>query len=335
MSADKIVADLKKKNFKPIYWLEGEEPYFIDEIVQYCEHHILNESEAGFNLTIFYGKDADWTQVINACKRYPMFAEKQVVLLKEAQHMKDIEKLEMYIEHPLPSTIFVVAHKEKKLDGRSKLAKIIKNKAEVFQSVKLKDYQLPEWMQTIVANAKLTISHNAMHLLVEHIGADLSRIKNEVEKLKINLKERTNITEDDIEAFIGISKEFNVFELQNAIGKKDFVKAIRINQYFAANPKAAPIHLIIPSLYSFFSKVYMLFGLQTNDEATAITTLGINPRGASYALADYKHAAKLYGQQGVENAILLLHEYNLRSIGFGGSIEGSELMKELLVKMMS
>jgi DNA polymerase III subunit delta len=332
MSTEKILTDLKNRNYKPIYWLEGEESYFIDEIVQYCEHKILSESEAGFNLTIFYGKDADWAQVINACKRYPMFSEKQVVLLKEAQQMKELEKLESYIENPLNSTIFIVAHKEKKIDGRGKLAKLLKQKAEVFYSAKLKDYQIPEWASTIVSNAKLTITNKALQLMVDHIGSDLSRIKNEIEKLQINLKGRTSITEDDIEQFIGISKEFNVFELQNAIGKKDFAKAIRINQYFAANPKAAPIQLIIPSLYSFFSKVYMLFGLQQNDEQLAMKTLGVF---SNFVLKEYTQAAKLYGQQGVENAILLLHEYNLKSIGFGGNTDGSELMKELLVKLMS
>jgi len=261
MSVDKILSDWKKNLFRPVYWLEGEEPYFIDTLMQYAEHHILSEGEAGFNLTVFYGKDADWAGVINACRRYPMFAERQVVLLKEAQQMRDIEKLEAYIENPLSSTVFVVSYKEKKVDGRSKLAKLLKQKAELFTTKKMYDSQLPEWTSGIVAAQGLTITQKALFLLVDHIGNDLSRIRNEIEKLALNLGQRKNITEDDIENYIGVSKEFNVFELQHAIGKKDLPKAIRIIQYFDANPKAGPIQMILPALYNFFQQgVYDIRG---------------------------------------------------------------------------
>ena len=225
MSAEKIISDWKKGNFKPVYWLEGEEPYFIDEVMQYAEHKILSESEAGFNLTVFYGKDADWATVINACRRYPMFADKQVVLLKEAQQMRDIEKLEGYVENPLPSTVFVVSYKEKKLMQRTKFAKILKSKAEVLTTKKLYENQLPEWTNNIVQSAGLTITQKALLLLVDHIGNDLSRIQNEIEKLSINLNGRKSISEDDIENYIGVSKEFNVFELQDALAKKNITKA--------------------------------------------------------------------------------------------------------------
>ncbi|NJE06679.1 DNA polymerase III subunit delta, partial [Thermococcus sp. M36] len=199
--AEKIISDWKKGNFKPVYWLEGEEPYFIDEVMQYAEHKILSESEAGFNLTVFYGKDADWATVINACRRYPMFADKQVVLLKEAQQMRDIEKLEGYVENPLPSTVFVVSYKEKKVDARTKFAKILKSKAEVLTTKKLYENQLPEWTNNIVQSAGLTITQKALLLLVDHIGNDLSRIQNEIEKLSINLNGRKSISEEDIENY--------------------------------------------------------------------------------------------------------------------------------------
>ena len=198
MSAEKIIADWKKGNFKPIYWLEGDEPFFIDQVVNYAEHKILPEAEASFNLSIFYGKDADWSSVVNACMRYPMFAEKQVVILKEAQQMRDIEKLESYIDNPLSSTIFVVSFKEKKVDGRSKLAKTLKSKGEMLTTKKMYDSQLPEWVNHMVASHTLTIAPKALHLLVDHIGNDLSRLQNEVEKLAVNLAGRNNITEDDI-----------------------------------------------------------------------------------------------------------------------------------------
>ncbi len=330
MSAEKILGEWKKGRFKPIYWLEGEEPYFIDMLVDYAEHHILPESEAGFNLTIFYGRDADWAAVVNACRRYPMFAERSVVLLKEAQHMRDIDKLEPYIENPLSSTVFVVSYKEKKVDARTKFAKLLKQNAEVFTTKKIYDNQLPEWASNMVQQHGLTISQKALQLLVDHIGNDLSRIQNEVEKLAVNLGSRKNITEDDIETYIGVSKEFNVFELQDAMVRKDLAKAIRIIQYFEANPKAAPIQMMLPALYNFFSKVYMIFGVQ-GDEKTLATAIGVNP----YFIKDYIAAAKNYAYEGVERILLLLHEYNLRSVGVNNAgAEDSSLMKEMVVKMM-
>ena len=228
MSAEKIIAEWKQKKFKPLYWLEGEEPFFIDEVVDYAEHKILNESEASFNLTVFYGKDADWASVVNACMGYPMFGERKVVLLKEAQQMKDIEKLENYIQKPLASTVLVISYKYKKLDARTKFSKSVKQHGELFSTKKIYENQLPEWTKEMVESFGLTINHTALLLLVDHIGNDLSRLKNEIEKISINLHKRKNITEEDIENYVGISKEFNVFELQDAISQKNLPKAIRI-----------------------------------------------------------------------------------------------------------
>ena len=301
-------------------------------MIDFAEHKILKESEVGFNLTVFYGRDADWAAVINACRRYPMFAERQVVLLKEAQQMKDIDKLESYIDNPLSSTIFVVSYKDKKVDGRSKLAKTLKQKGELLTTKKIYDNQLPDWANQMVQQHGLTINQRALLMLVDHIGNDLSRIQNEIEKLAVNLGARKNITEDDIENYIGVSKEFNVFEMQDAIAKKNFSKAIRIIQYFEANPKAAPIQMILPALYNFFSKVFMVFGAGSNDEKQIATALGINP----YFMKDYMQAARNYSYQGVERILLLLHEYNLRSVGVHDAGTGDAgLMKEMLVKMMN
>ncbi|WP_207510697.1 DNA polymerase III subunit delta [Longitalea luteola] len=332
MSAEKIISDWKKKLFKPVYWLEGEEDYFIDKIVHYAEHNILTEAEAGFNLTVFYGRDADWTQVINACKRYPMFAERQVVLLKEAQHMRDIDKLESYISQPLSSTVFVVSYKEKKVDGRTQLAKLLKSKAELFTTKKMYDSQLPEWTNELVKGKGYTISQKAVLLLVDHIGNDLSRIDNEVDKMLVNLGTRTNITEDDIEKYVGVSKEYNPFELQSAMAAKDLPKAMRIIQYFEANPKAAPIQLVLPTLYNLFSKTYMIFGQTAKDEKTIAANIGVN----AWFVKDYLLVARNYGYNGVEKALLLLHHYNLRSVGVNdtGSSDAS-LLKEMVVKMVN
>ena len=240
--------------------------------------------------------------------------------------------MESYIDNPLTSTLFFVSYKEKKIDGRGKLAKILKTKCELLTTKKMYDNQLPDWAGSMIHTLGLSINQKALLLLVDHIGNDLSRMQNEIEKLAVNLNGRKGITEDDIEKYIGISKEFNVFELQDALAKKNLPKAIRINQYFAANPKAAPIQMVLPALYNFFSKVYMVFGAGTNDERAIATTIGVNP----FFVKDYMAAVKNYGQQGTETVLLLLHEYNLRSIGINDTgTDDGELMKELIVKMMS
>lgn len=332
MAADKIITDWKKRDFKPVYWLEGDEEYFIDKVVDYAEHHILNESDASFNLTVFYGRDTSWADVMNACRRYPMFAERQVVLLKEAQHMRDIEKLEPYIENPLSSTVFVVSYKDKKVDGRSKLAKLLKQKAVLVTTKKIYDSQLPEWTQELLQSKQLSISPKGLALLVDHIGNDLSRIENEIEKISINLGKRKTITEEDIEEFVGVSKDFNVFELQSALARKDLAKSIRIIQYFESNPKAAPIQLVLPSLYSFFSKVFMVFGVGGSDEKAIAAAIGVNP----FFAKDYIQASRIYDYQGVERILLLLHQYNLRSIGINSAgAEDGSLMKEMVCKMIA
>jgi DNA polymerase-3 subunit delta len=300
--------------------------------MDFAENHILSESETSFNLSIFYGKDANWADVVNACRRYPMFAERQVVLLKEAQQMKDVEKLETYVENPLDSTVFVVSYKEKKLDARKKFAKLVKEKGVLLTTKKMYESQLPAWTQELLQSKGLSISQKGLALLVDHIGNDLTRIKNEIEKISVNLGKRTNITEEDIGEYIGVSKDFNVFELQTAMAAKDLVRTIRIIQYFEANPKAAPIQLVLPSLYSFFSKVFMLFGANTHDEKLLATTIGVNP----FFIKDYLLAARLYTYPGVEKVLLLLHHYNLRSIGIHDTgTEDASLLKEMVVKIMA
>lgn len=332
MSVEKIISDWKTGAFKPIYWLEGEESYFIDKLVDYAEHKILNESEASFNLTVFYGRDADWTAVVNACRRYPMFAERQVVLLKEAQHMKDIEKLEGYLTKPLNSTVLVVAYKDKKMDGRTNFSKLIKKNGELFQTKKLYENQLPDWTRAMVQAKGFEITPPALQLLIDNIGNDLSRLENEIDKVWLNMGNTKTIDENAIEKYVGISKEFNAFELQAAIGKKDLAKAIRIIQYFQANPKAAPIQLILPAIYSYFSKVYSIFGMEDKSENAVKALFSNNFYAAKEALA----TAKTFGIPGVEKILLLLHEYNLRSIGIHDvGTADADLMKEMVVKMVS
>ncbi|MBK7882416.1 MAG: DNA polymerase III subunit delta [Chitinophagaceae bacterium] len=321
-----------KKAFKPVYWLEGEEEYYIDQLINYAEHKILTSAEAEFNLTIFYGRDADWPAIINACRRYPMFAERQLVILKEAQHLKDIDKLEGYFHSPLTSTVFIISYKGKTIDKRTKTYKLLKSNAEIFTSEKIRDYKLAGWIADFVKNSGYTINNKSVLLLAEHLGNDLSRIANEVEKLSLNLKGAKEINEDHIEQYIGISKEYNVFELQAAIAKKDMAKAIIIIQYFDGNPKAGPIQMILPALYSSFSKILSVYGLADKSEPALRSIFFNNPEAVKNAL----QTMKLYGMEGLEKLILLLHHYKLKSIGVASTstTSNASLLKEMVVKMM-
>ncbi|RYD98430.1 MAG: DNA polymerase III subunit delta [Sphingobacteriales bacterium] len=331
MKAEKIISDIKKGNVKPVYWLEGEEEYFIDQVMNYAEHSILSESEAGFNKTVLYGRDTDWATVINACRRYPMFAERQVVLLKEAQSMRDVEKLEGYIDKPLDSTLLFVAYKGKKVDGRTKLAKLLKEKTVQLTTKKLYDNELPAWTEELVHTKGFTMTPKALQLLIDHIGNDLSRISNEIDKMTLNLAGRKNITEDDIEQFVGISKEYNVFELQDALARRDFYKAMRIATYFGQNPKAAPLPYVLPLIYGFFGKLQVVHSAPPGQEKALAASIGIT----EWKLKEFTQAARQYNPQAVEKNILLLNQYNLKSIGIDNAgADDGELLKELIVKMM-
>jgi len=332
MTLEKILADLKKQQFKTVYWLEGEEEFFIDQVIEYAEKSILSDSEASFNLTIFYGRDTSWPDLFNACRKYPMFSDKQVVILKEAQAMKDLEKLESYVEKPLSSTLLFVAYKGKKLDGRTKLAKLLKDKSVLLSAKKLYDNELPEWTSELIKSKGYSITNKALILLIDHIGNDLSRLDNEINKLILNLDKRKDITEDDVEMFVGISKEFNVFELQQAIANKDLYKAIRIIQYFESNPKAAPIQLIFPSLYNYFSKVQMIYSVPSRDEKTVAAAIGVN----AYFVRDYLQTAMQFSSHEIERVLLLLHQYNLKGIGINDAgTTDAMLLKEMTVKMIA
>lgn len=336
MAVEKIIQQFKQGQFKPIYWLEGEEPFFIDQVIDYAEKHILNESEAAFNLTVFYGRDANWADVVNACRRYPVFAERQVVVLKEAQGLKDIEeKLESYVENPLKSTVFVVGYKDKKVDGRKKFAKILAKAGEVFTTKKLYDNQLPDWVTKMVQSRGFTIDPKATLTLVENIGNDLGRLYNEVGKVTLNLENRRHITPDDIEEYVGISKEYNALELQSALTQRNLTRCLQIIQFFESNPKALPIQMLLPSLYTFFSKAYLVFGSVSNSEFEISKQLGYN--GPNPYVKEIIQCAKNYRQKGVEQAIMLLHEYNLKSIGIHSnstSTSDAALLKEMIVKMV-
>ena len=332
MTHQEILQSLKKKSLKNIYLLEGEEPFFIDQLVDYAEDHLLSEAEKSFNLTVFYGKDAEWQTVLNTCRRYPMFGDRSVVIIKEAQQFRELEKLEPYIAAPMPSTILFIALKEKKLDSRTRFAKLVKQHAVVGSFKKLYENQLPDWVEQQAAQQGLKLSPKTALLLVDHLGNDLGRIYNELKKIAINVPPGKEITEAEIEMYVGISKEFNVFELQDAVAQRNYLKAARIAQYFASNPKAAPIQLVLPSLHGLFTKVQLAQSVNPGDGRAAAAALGV----PEWKVKDYLASAKRYAPEQVERALLLIHQYNLRSVGVqDAGTEDGALLQELLVKMLS
>ncbi len=334
MAHKKIITALKKKDFKPVYFLHGAESYPIDQITNYIEQHVLTDAEKAFNQTVVYGKDADVYAIIDQARRYPMMAERQVIILKEAQDMKTLKSLQSYIEKPTESTLLVIAHKHKKLNMNSKFGKALKANALVFESKKLYDNQVPDWIAGYLKSHKLTIEPNACQLVAEYLGADLSKIANELDKLAINLSPGTLVTPALIEQYIGISKDYNVFELQKVLARRDVLRANRIVNYFAANPKKGPMPVVIASLYNFFHKVFLLHFYRNHSEGEILSALGLR---SPFFLKEYRLAARHYNIPQTEKIMMLLKEYDLKSKGVGyiatGKPEGA-LLKELVWKVL-
>jgi DNA polymerase III subunit delta len=327
-----ILRDLKNKNYSPIYFLMGAEPYFIDIITDYIAANVLTETEKEFNQVVMYGKDTTTANIINSAKRFPMMSQYQVVIVKEAQTLDDIEILNFYVEKPLLSTILVINFKYKVLDKRKKLFKTLSEKGFVFESTKLYDDKIPGWISTYLKNKNISIDLKASALLSDFIGNDLSRIANELDKLIITLgSETTTINSAHIEQNIGISKEYNNFELHKALSQKNIIKANRIINYFDKNSRQNPIVLTMSSLYSFFSKVLMYHFIEDKSIKNVASVLKLNP----YFVADYKLAANNYTPAKVVAIISMLREYDLKSKGFGNvSIPPGELLKELIYKIL-
>ena len=331
---EEILRDIRAKKFAPIYFLHGEEPFFIDQIQDAVEHGVLSEAERGFNQTILYGKDVDHLALLDYLRRYPMMSERQVVILREAQEMKGLTELASYTENPMPTTVFVVCHKHKKFDMRTKLGKALQHKADVIESKKLYDNQTPDWIIAYCKSNRLGIEPGAAALLAEYLGTDLSKIANELDKLTLNLPAGTLVTPAHVQEYVGISKEYNVFELQKAFAGRDLPKIARIEQYFAANIRKNPLIVTISSLYAYFSKVYMLHYLKGSPDAEALKALDLR---SDWFLKEYKLAANHYTLPQVMAIIGLLKQYDLRAKGVDNDTtsNGEEaLMKELFWQML-
>ena len=339
MAAEDILKDLKNRKYKPLYLLHGEEPYYIDLVGNYVEHKLLSEAEKGFNQTVLYGKDTDIMTVLNAAKRYPMMADYQVVLVKEAQEMKwgkddddkkSINPLLNYLENPLPSTILVFCYKYGKFDKRKKTYKAIEKHGLVYESAPLYDSKIPGWIENFISDKGYKASQQATLMLSEYLGNDLSKIANELEKLMLNVAPGQEITLELIHNNIGISKEYNVFELQTALGKKDVLKVNRIINYFEANPKANPIVLMLGNLNNYFSKVLAYHYIKDKSQQNLARELGVNP----YFVKDYEMAARSYNYGKTMEIISYLREYDLKSKGVESSADDGALMKELMFKIL-
>jgi DNA polymerase-3 subunit delta len=327
-----IVSEIRAGNIRPVYFLMGEEPYFIDKLAEYIGDTVLTEEEKGFNQMIMYGKDVRVDEIISTSKRYPMMSERQVVIVKEAQHLsRNIEDLTPYAEHPQQSTVLVVCYKYKSLDKRKKLHKAIRTCGVVFESKKLYENQVSEWIRTLLKGKGYQISHKASVLLVEYLGTDLSRISNELDKIQGVLPEGSEIDPKTIEEYIGISKDFNHFELKKAIGEKDFRKATQIITYFSQNPRENPFVLTVTMLHNFFTQLLQFHGLLDHSARNVASALRISP----YFVSEYQTAAKNYPMKRVSEIISSLRDMDLKGKGVGAyNISQADLLKELLVKIM-
>ncbi len=331
MTYEDIISNLNKKIYHPIYFLMGEETYFIDKISDYIADNVLTDAEKGFNQTVLYGKDTEPHTIIANARRYPMMSNYQVIIVREAQNIRKIEDLEPYVKNPLTSTILVINYKYKTLDKRKTFPKLIDQKGILFESKKIYDNQLPNWIISYLKNQQYTIAPQAAAMLSEYLGADLGKVANELDKLIISLPAGTQITPDHIEKNIGISKEFNVYELQNALGERDLLKANRIINYFGANPSGSGTPVIVSSLFSYFSKILNYHFLEDKSQNNVASVLQVHP----FFVKTYVTAAKNYNIRKLVEIISILREYDMKSKGWGNvSASQADMLKEMTYRIL-
>ena len=331
MKFENILSDLEAKKFAAVYFLTGEEDFFIDYITDCISQYILTEEDKAFNQHVFYGKEVSCDAIISAAKQFPLTGDKVVVIVKEAQHLSKIEQLQQYIEQPLPSTILVICYKNKRLDKRQSFAKSVIKNSLFFESKKLYDDQLPEWISRHLANQGYSIDFKAAALLVEYLGNDLNKISNELSKLCIICDNDKKIDATIIEQNIGISKDFNNFELTNVLAKKDVLSANRIAHYFAKNPRSNPLIVTLSTLFNFFQKVLIYHIIADKSKQHVAKVLKVNP----FFVKDYQLGAKHYGKRKCMTILSDIRDYDMRCKGLNNqSVGESELLKELLFKIL-
>ncbi len=341
---EKLIHDIREGKFSPVYFLMGEEPFFIDVVCNFLESKVLGEEEKEFNFSVFYGKDAIMPEIISAARRFPMMARYNLVLVREAQNLKNLsprgddesfnaeyEALIRYVEKPLNTTILVFSHKYKTIDGRRKLAKLISEKGILFESKRVYDDKLPEWIDRYVRGKGYAINQQAARILADYLGADLSKVTNEIQKMFLDIEKGQEITPQIIEEKIGISKDFNVFELQKALGTLDHPKAFRIAKYFGANQKANPLVMTVALLQQYFTKLMVYHYSPDRTEKGLAAALGVHP----FLLKDYHPCAKNFPPSRLEKVFSHLLECDLKSKGVGvASTDQGELLVELVFKIL-
>lgn len=320
---------LQAKQFLPVYLIDGEEPFYLDVITNFFEEQILQPSERDFNLTVLYGKDVEWADVVNACRRFPMFAERQVVILKDAAQMKGFTELAGYMEHPSPTTVFLIEHRFKKADGRSKVVKFAKDKGIHFTSDKIRDEHIPNWIQAYGKEIDFSVGERESQILATYLGNDLQKIVNEIEKVRINVPGEKFLTTDLIQKYIGISREYNVFEFPEALTSGDKERLYRMLAYFVANPKSAPMPLLIGSFYNHFNRLYQANFLRGKAEKDIASALGTYPSKVREIMA----ATQRWPLAKVEHCLMLLGRYSTYAVGIDNNTADSELLKEMIGKM--
>jgi DNA polymerase-3 subunit delta len=327
----KIINDIKAGKIKPIYFLMGEEPYYIDRITEYLENSLLSEDEKGFNQIVLYGRDTSIDEIVANAKRFPMMAERQVVIVKEAQDLaKAIDKLEAYAQNPQPTTVLVFAYKYKTLDKRKKVTKTLEKHGLVYESKKMYENQVGQWINRVLQGRGYSIEPKANAMLVAFLGNDLSRIANELNKLEIILPKGSTITPNHIEENIGFSKDFNVFEFRKAIGEGNKAKANQIATYFAQNQKENPMVVVNGQVFSFFSALLQYHGLKDKSPGNVAKILKVNP----YFVNDYVEASKRFPMRKVSGIVAALRAIDVKSKGVGANnLNDAELYKEMLLSI--
>jgi DNA polymerase-3 subunit delta len=335
--ASRLIEEMQGNRYAPVYFLHGDEPYYIDLVSDYIEEHAVPESEKGLNQLVVYGKDVKMQDILSNARKYPMMSERQVVLVKEAQNIIDFNKeeadklLTQYLSNPQPSTILVFCYKYKTLDSRRKITGEIKKHAVVLAAKKLYDNQVPGWIRQYTEDKDYKITEKAVQMLLENIGNDLTRISHEIDKICLNISSESEIDDTVVQRYVGISKEYNAFELQKAIVQRDVLKAYKIVAYFDANPKNNPIIPVIGILYSLFSKLLIVHDQGLSNDKNIAKVLRINP----YFAAEYRTGAQHYSIPRVLRNIRYLRHADLQCKGVGNtSFTDGQILKELVYKLM-
>ena len=327
MTHDQILADLKAGKYKNIYLLHGDEPYFIDTLVAWMEHHLLSEDAQAFNQTIVYGKDIDYKAIIDEARQYPLMSDKRVIIVKEAQEMKTLKDLSDYAKRPVPHTILVLVHKHKTFDKRLALAKALTDQV-VFESKKMYDNQLPAWILGYAKSIQLGIDDKMAQILADYLGNDLAKIANELDKLALSQGRGVKISLEVIQDQIGISKEFNVFELQKALGEKNKAKSFLIAKYFADNPKENPIQVTVINLFSYFQKALIAAQYQSEGDAVLQKKLGLT---TSFFVKDYRTVARHFSLAKIRSILMRIRTTDVESKGVNNkSKDDGQLLTELI-----